>query len=60
MNQLNTLNDDETTDTPREWNRPPPSFYVKYWTYPPKTSTVILATTGRLNNYSVDNGDAEV
>ena len=32
----------------------------KYQTYPPKTSTVVLAIMGRLNHRDVDNGDVEV
>ena len=60
MNQLNTLNDDEKNDTPREWNILPPAINVKSRTSPPKTSPVVLAIMGRPNHHAIDNGDVEV
>ena len=60
MNQLNTLNDDEKNDTPREWNILPPAINVKSRTSPPKTSPVVSAIMGRLNYHYVDNDNAGV
>ena len=60
MNQFNALHVDETTDPPTEWNRQPPVAHFKPIISPPKISPVVSAIMGRLNNCSIDNGDAEI
>ena len=60
MNQFNSLHGDEPTDPPRECNSHPPAYHFKYNTSLLKTSPVVSAITGRLNHYTIDNGDFEV
>ena len=57
MNQFNSLHGDEPTDPPRECNSHPPAYHFKYNTSLLKTSPVVSAITGRLNQHAIDNGD---
>ena len=60
MNQFNALNWDEPNDPQREWNSQPTSDQFKSRTSPPKTSPVVSAITGTLNNHAIDIGGVEV
>ena len=60
MNQSKSLHGDEPTDKTRERNSQPPSDHFKSLTSYPKTSPVVLYTTGRLNHHTVDNSDVDV
>ena len=60
MNQFNSLHGDEPTDPPRECNSHPPAYHFKYNTSLLKTSPVVSAITGRLDQHAIDNGDFEV
>ena len=60
INQFYAIRGDETTEPQREFIRQPPLYHFKYSTSHPKTSTVILATMGRLDHNAIDNGDVEV
>ena len=60
MNQFNVLHGDEPTNPLIDCNRQTPDIHFKYRNYPPKTSPVVLALTGRLNYHDVDIGDVEV
>ena len=57
MNQYNTLRGDEPTETPINWNRQPPAAHFKSSTSPTKTIPVVLTIIGRLNYYTIDDGD---
>ena len=59
MNQLNSLNDYEPTDPPREWNIQLKEAHFKYRTSPTKSSTLISDIMGMLSHHSIDNGDFE-
>ena len=60
MNQFNTLNGDEPTETSIYWKIQPPEVHFQSQTSPPKTSPVVLAIMERLNHRSIDNADVEV
>ena len=60
MNEINALNGDKPTDSSRQWNMQPPPVNLKYRTYTPKTTPVVLDIMGRLNHHVIDNGNVEV
>ena len=60
MNRLNNLHGDETTDPPRECNNQHQADNFKYRTSPPKTSPVVSAIMGIINQHVIGNGNFEV
>ena len=60
MNQFNTLYGDEPNETPKDWNNQPTADHFKSRTSPSKTSPVVSAIMGRINNHAIDNGDVKV
>ena len=60
MNQFNELHSEEPNWPPREWNIQTTEVQLKSRICPPKTSCVVSDIKGRLNHYTIDNGDFEV
>ena len=60
MNQFNDLYGDEPNEPPINWSSQPPASHFKSRTSPSKTSPVVSAITGILNNNAVDNGDVKI
>ena len=60
MGQFNALHVEKPTEAPTECNIQPPESHFKPRRSPTKTSLVVSAITGILNDHAIDNVDVDV